>query len=134
MDEYGNPTRTRKISPKEWYKTYNEKEAVREKDVYEIPNLVPEISLKIPNDGIDYEFLTLFHCCVYYLINIDDIHIVELLSKHRIYQTLNCAPFIFETKELAELFLEDFRRFLLQLFEHRLVLSICSKRHQLQFL
>lgn len=49
LDEYGNATHTRKISPKEWasyYTEYLKKEAAK---TFEIPKEVPEISFKVPN-------------------------------------------------------------------------------------
>jgi ABC transport system ATP-binding/permease protein len=49
LDEYGNITHTRKISPKEWasfYTEYSKKESYKE---FETPNLIPEITFKIPN-------------------------------------------------------------------------------------
>ncbi|MDY0197363.1 MAG: ATP-binding cassette domain-containing protein [Tenuifilaceae bacterium] len=47
LDEYGNPTRTRKTSPTEWYEFYNEVEQNEEKN-YDIPDELPINLFKIP--------------------------------------------------------------------------------------
>ena len=47
LDEYGNPTRTRKTSPIEWYDYYNEVNSIDEK-VLDIPDSLPKNIFKIP--------------------------------------------------------------------------------------
>lgn len=47
LDEYGNPTRTRKTSPIEWYDFYNEGKQNDEKSI-EIPDTLPKNIFKIP--------------------------------------------------------------------------------------
>ncbi|OFX19937.1 MAG: hypothetical protein A2033_19010 [Bacteroidetes bacterium GWA2_31_9] len=49
LDEYGNATHTRKISPKEWASYYTEFSKKEAASVFEIPKEVPEISFKVPN-------------------------------------------------------------------------------------
>lgn len=47
MDEYGNPTNTRKISAEEWYKNFNDHQINKEnKSEYQLP--LPEINFSIP--------------------------------------------------------------------------------------
>jgi ABC-type multidrug transport system ATPase subunit len=48
VDEYGNLTTTRKITPKEWVKFYKEYTEKQDKE-YEMPEEVPEINFKTPN-------------------------------------------------------------------------------------
>lgn len=47
LDEYGNPTRSRKTSPIEWYEYYNKVDQSEEKN-YDIPNELPGNPFKIP--------------------------------------------------------------------------------------
>ncbi|MDD2195672.1 MAG: ATP-binding cassette domain-containing protein [Bacteroidales bacterium] len=47
LDEYGNPTRSRKTSPTEWYEYYNKIDQNEEKD-YDTPNELPSNPFKIP--------------------------------------------------------------------------------------
>ncbi len=51
VDEYGNTTRTRKISPKEWGDYYNQLTASAESTKTEVvgEKILPDISFKIPN-------------------------------------------------------------------------------------
>lgn len=48
VDEYGNLTRTRKTSPKEWY-LYHKRTKSGSADLKKIPEALPPISFKIPN-------------------------------------------------------------------------------------
>ncbi|MFP4555595.1 MAG: ATP-binding cassette domain-containing protein [Bacteroidales bacterium] len=48
LDEYGNPTRSRKTSPKEWYEFYLEDNSNEEKEE-EIPKSLPNNPFKIPS-------------------------------------------------------------------------------------
>ncbi|HOP03359.1 MAG TPA: ATP-binding cassette domain-containing protein [Tenuifilaceae bacterium] len=48
LDEYGNPTRTRKTSPAEWYEFYNAYNSNDDKEV-ETPDTLPKNPFKIPN-------------------------------------------------------------------------------------
>jgi ABC-type multidrug transport system ATPase subunit/uncharacterized tellurite resistance protein B-like protein len=47
LDEYGNPTRTRKTSPTEWYEFYNKIISNDEKEI-EVPETLPKNLFKIP--------------------------------------------------------------------------------------
>ncbi len=49
LDEYGNPTHTRKTSPKEWAQHYKKYIECNIPKTFQIPEKVPEISFKIPN-------------------------------------------------------------------------------------
>ncbi len=52
LDEYGNPTLTRKISPKEWYEKYLESEFSKkavQRTIDDSQLSIPEIIFKIPN-------------------------------------------------------------------------------------
>lgn len=49
LDEYGNITHTRKISPKEWASFYTEFSKTEASKEYDVPKEVPEISFRIPN-------------------------------------------------------------------------------------
>jgi ABC transport system ATP-binding/permease protein len=48
VDEYGNLTNNRKVSPKEWYETYNEKIAPNLKKITD-PDKPPKVDFKRPN-------------------------------------------------------------------------------------
>ncbi len=48
LDEYGNPTRTRKTSPAEWYEFYNAFNSNDDKEI-ETPEILPNNPFKIPN-------------------------------------------------------------------------------------
>lgn len=48
VDEYGNKTTNRKVSPIEWYETYKEKLATQEEDIPD-PEDPPTVDFKIPN-------------------------------------------------------------------------------------
>ncbi len=48
LDEYGNPTRSRKTSPKEWYEFYLESNSNDDKEE-EVPIYLPKNLFKIPN-------------------------------------------------------------------------------------
>ena len=47
LDEYGNPTRSRKTSPNEWYEFFNETTSTDEQEV-DLPQNLPKILFKIP--------------------------------------------------------------------------------------
>ena len=49
LDEYGNPTHTRKTAPKEWQQHYKKYTECESKKDYILPESVPEISFKIPS-------------------------------------------------------------------------------------
>jgi len=49
LDEYGNITQTRKISPKEWNEHFKNYVKDIERKIRKIPEELPEISFKIPN-------------------------------------------------------------------------------------
>lgn len=49
LDEYGNPTHTRKTSPKEWAQHYKKYIECNIPKSIQVPEKVPEISFKIPN-------------------------------------------------------------------------------------
>ncbi|ASB50804.1 ATP-binding cassette domain-containing protein [Alkalitalea saponilacus] len=49
LDEYGNPTDTRKVTAEEWYQTYNNSLATTKKQILHKPEELPEISFHIPN-------------------------------------------------------------------------------------
>lgn len=49
LDEYGKFTQRRKLSPKEWYKYFNEHTINKDSQV-DIPNELPSISFKIPSN------------------------------------------------------------------------------------
>ncbi|MFH2096370.1 MAG: ATP-binding cassette domain-containing protein [Bacteroidota bacterium] len=59
LDEYGNPTHTRKTSPKEWYRHFNEHEKIHTPEEKEVPKGVPEISFKIPNRIRQFKVFTI---------------------------------------------------------------------------
>jgi len=48
LDEYGNPTRSRKTSPNEWTEHYKKHSTSNEKPLF-IPSELPKIQFKIPN-------------------------------------------------------------------------------------
>ena len=49
LDEYGNQTDNRKISPKDWYKKYTENLKINNKEEKTLNTHEPETTLKIPN-------------------------------------------------------------------------------------
>jgi ABC-type multidrug transport system ATPase subunit len=49
LDEYGNQTDKRRVTPKEWYKKYNHEIKGKTGEKIEINNNPPETNLKIPN-------------------------------------------------------------------------------------
>ncbi|MBI4946093.1 MAG: ATP-binding cassette domain-containing protein [Bacteroidetes bacterium] len=59
LDEYGNPTHTRKTSPKEWQQHYKKQlESEPTKEIH-VPESVPEISFKIPNKFRQWKVFTI---------------------------------------------------------------------------
>lgn len=59
LDEYGNPTHTRKTSPKEWNKHLMDSYANEAKIQKEVPEGIPEISFKIPNRLKQFKVFTI---------------------------------------------------------------------------
>ncbi|MBI4648371.1 MAG: ATP-binding cassette domain-containing protein, partial [Bacteroidia bacterium] len=49
LDEYGNLTHTRRISPSEWNENFLEMNIKKEKKIIPIPEKIPPINFKIPN-------------------------------------------------------------------------------------
>lgn len=87
LDEYGNPTRTRKTTPNEWYDYYNEVKLNDEKNI-EIPDSLPKNIFKIPGwfkqlkVFIEREVLSKIANSQYMIINIFEAPLLALLLSY----------------------------------------------------